>query len=65
MSALTDARSVETADVYCKSNLDLPYECGADTTTIVAPLYFVVVARAAYTPASGEIFTLRVGAVIQ
>jgi hypothetical protein len=61
----TDGRSVQNGNIYCKSNLDLPYECGTDTTTVVAPLYFVVVARGTYTPASAEVFTLTVGAVIQ
>lgn len=65
LTASSDGRSVVTGDLYCKTNLDLPYECGADTTTVVAPLYFVVVARGTYTPASAEVFTLTVGAVIQ
>lgn len=63
--ASTDAVSVVTGDLYTKTNLDLPYECGTDTTTVVAPLYFVVVARGTYTPASAEVFTMTVGAVIQ
>jgi len=61
----TDGRSVANGNIYTKTNLDLPYECGADTTTIVAPLYFVIIARGTYTPASGEIITLTVGAVIE
>lgn len=65
LTASADGRSVVTGDLYCKSNLDLPYECGEDTTTIVAPLYFVVVARGTYTPASAEVFTLTVHAVIE
>ncbi len=65
LTATSNAVSVVTGDLYCKSNLDLPYQCGADTATVVAPLYFVVVARGTYTPASGEVFTLTVGAVIE
>lgn len=57
----TDGRSVQNGNVYCKTNLDLPYEV-ADTDLA---LYFVVVARGTYTPASAEVFTLTVGAVIQ
>lgn len=64
-TASTDARSVVTGDIYCKSNLDLPYECGTDTTTVVAPLYYLIIARGTYTPAAQEVFTLTIGAVIQ
>ena len=65
LTAAADGRGVATGDIFCKTNLDLPYECGADTTTIVAPLYFVVVARGTYTPASAEVFTLTVGGILQ
>lgn len=65
LTALNDVVSVANGDLYCRSNLDLPYECGADAGAVVAPLYFVIVARGTYTPASAEVFTLTVGAFIQ
>jgi hypothetical protein len=59
--ASTDAANVVTGDLYNKTNLDLPYQCAVGSTS----LYFVVVARGTYTPANQEVFTLRVGAVVQ
>lgn len=50
-----DAENVVTGDNWHKSNLNIRYRCAAADNS----LYFVVVARAAYTPASGETFTLR------
>lgn len=60
LTASADARSVVTGDLFCKTNLDLPYECVGGTS-----LYYVVVARGTYTPASAEVFTLTVGAFVQ
>lgn len=65
LTAAANGASAVTGDFFCARNVILPYECGADTTTIIAPLYFVIVARGTYTPASAEVFTLTVGAVIQ
>lgn len=50
-----DWRNVVTGDAYNKTNLDLSYECAADDTN----LYGVLVARDTYTPASAEVFTIR------
>lgn len=61
IASATDWSSVKTGDIACKTNLDLPYQCVAGSTS----LYFVIVAQGTYTPASGEIFTLRVGAIVQ
>lgn len=61
VTAATDWSNVVTGDISCKTNCDLPYQCVAGSTS----LYYVIVAQAAYVPASGEIFTLRVGAVVQ
>lgn len=56
LTASSDAVSVQNGDLYGKSIPDLPYECaGGDSQ-----LYVVVVARGTYTPASAEVFTLRV-----
>lgn len=55
----TDGRSVETGDIYCKTNLDIPYTCASGSNS----LYYVIVARGTYTPADGETFTLTVGGV--
>lgn len=60
LTASSDGRSMALGDVYCKTNLDLPYLIDSGSS-----LYFVVVARGTYTPASAEVFTLHVGAVIQ
>lgn len=60
LTGSSDGRSVTTGNVYNKTNLDLPYECVAASNS----LYVVVVARGTYTPASGEVFTIRVGAVV-
>jgi hypothetical protein len=58
--ASTDARSVATGDIYCKTNLDIAYECvGGDS------LYVLFVARGTYTPGNAEVFTLNVGAVVR
>lgn len=51
-----DWRNVVTGDVYNKTNLDLNYQCTDSTTS----LYGVLVARDTYTPASAEVFTIRV-----
>ena len=56
LTAAADAENVVTGDAYGKSNLDIHYQCASNDTA----LYVVIVARAAYTPASGETFTLRV-----
>lgn len=61
IASATDWASVGNGDIACKSNLDLPYTCVKGSQS----LYFVVVARGTYTPASAEIFTLHVGAVVQ
>lgn len=55
----TDSSAVQTGDVYCKTNLDLPYAY----VTGSSPIYVVITALAAYTPASAEVFTLVVGGV--
>lgn len=55
----TDGRSVQNGNVYTKTNLDLPYQTLTNNN-----LYFVIVARGTYTPASAEVVTLRVGATI-
>lgn len=52
-----DWRNVVTGDVYCKTNIDLHYECAATDTALYAGL----VARGPYVPASAEVFTIRVG----
>lgn len=52
----TDSSAVQTGDVYCKSNLDLPYQYVTGTS----PIYVVITALAAYTPASAEPITLVV-----
>lgn len=57
LTAASDGVSMGTGDLYNKTNLDLPYECKGNTTN----LYAVVVARGTYTPASAEVFTIRVG----
>lgn len=59
LTATGDARSVETGDLYTQDSIILPYQGGTD-----GALYFVVVARGTYTPASEEVFTLTVGGVI-
>lgn len=61
LTASADGQSVATGDIYCKTNLDLPYQCSNEN----GDLYVVIVARGTYTPASAEVFTLTVGAVIQ
>ncbi len=57
VTAAADAASVVLGDLYCKSNLDLPYKCAATLRS----LYFVVAAAGTYTPASAEVFTLTFG----
>lgn len=59
-TASTEARSVQNGDIYCKTNLDIAYQCVAGSRS----LYVVVVARGTYTPASAEIFTIRVSGVV-
>ena len=54
--ASTDAVSVVSGDLYHRTNLDLVYQCVSGSTL----LYPVIVARGAYTPASAEVFTLRI-----
>lgn len=61
LTASADGRSLSLSDLYCKTNLNLPYECATGTSA----LYFVVIARGAYTPGNAEVFTLKVGAIIQ
>lgn len=58
LTAAADVVSVVTGDLYNKTNLDLPYQTLTNNN-----LYFVIVARGTYTPASAEAITLRVGAV--
>ena len=55
--ATSDAASVDVGDAYHKTNLDWPFECVAGSTS----LYSVLVARGTYTPASAEVFTIRIG----
>ncbi len=50
-----DWRNVVTGDIYNKTQLDLSYQCKAGGTA----LYGVMVARGTYTPASAEVFTIR------
>lgn len=61
LTAAANARSMALGDIYCRTNLNLVYECAAASTT----LYFVIVARGTYTPAAQEVFTLKVGVVVQ
>ena len=61
LTAAADGRSLALSDIYCKTNLNLPYECATGSSS----LYFVIIARGAYTPGNAEVFTLRVGAVVQ
>lgn len=49
----SDGVSVVTGDLYVKQNLYIPFVVGTTNA-----LYGVLVARAAYTPASGEVFTV-------
>ena len=57
LAASLDAANVVTGDLYCKTNLDLPYQCLVNSTSI----YAVIVARGTYTPLSGETFTVTIG----
>lgn len=50
-----DWRNVVTGSVWHKTNLDWPFQCAANSTS----LFGCVIARGAYTPASGEVFTIR------
>lgn len=50
-----DWRNVVTGDIYNKTNLELGYQCASSDTS----LYGVLVARDTYTPASAEVFTIR------
>lgn len=50
-----DWENVVTGDTYTKTNLDSSYKCASDDTKI----YGVLVARGTYTPASAEVFTIR------
>lgn len=52
-----DGADMKTGDLWSKTNLDIHYECAAGLTS----LYYVIIARDTYTPASAEVFTLRVG----
>ena len=54
--AAADGATVVTGDIWNKTNLDLSYKCAAGSTS----LFGVMIARAGYTPASGEVFTFRV-----
>jgi hypothetical protein len=53
--AQADGRSVVTGDLWNKTNLDLAYQ----TVKNDSSLYGVLVAQAAYTPASAEVFNIR------
>lgn len=55
----TDSSAVQTGDVFCKSNLDLPYEYITGTS----PIYVVITALGTYTPANAEAITLTVSGV--
>ena len=52
----TDSSAVQTGDVFCKSNLNLPYEY----VTGDSPIYPVITLLGTYTPASAEAITLVV-----
>lgn len=54
---VADGQGVVTSDVWAKTNLDIPFRCASGSKT----LYWVMVARDAYTPASAEVFSLRLG----
>ena len=57
LTAAANGASVANGDLFCARNVNLVYKC----ETSVRSLYFVVVARGTYTPASAEVFTLTVG----
>lgn len=50
-----DWRNVVTGNIYCKTNLNLGYQCAATDNS----LYGFLMARGTYTPASAEVFTIR------
>ena len=50
-----DWRDVKTGSMWHKTNLDLTYICAADSTS----LFGAMIARGTYTPASGEVITIR------
>lgn len=55
------AASVVNGDYMIRTNLDIVYQCASGSTS----LYMVLIARGTYTPASAEVFTVKVGAVVQ
>lgn len=60
-TAAEHAKSPVTGDYFYRTDLDVVYQCASSSTS----LYFVVVARGSYTPASAEVFTLKFGFVVE
>lgn len=56
LTAASDVVSVQTGDLFGKTNLDMAYQCASGSTS----LYPVIVARGTYTPASAETISLIV-----
>lgn len=59
LTTTSDSSNMVTGDAFGKTNCDIPYAY----VTGSSPIYVVVSALAAYTPASEEVFTLVIGGV--